>query len=244
MNGRLFIRNQILIGDEAMRKLEKAKVVVVGIGAVGSMAIEALVRSGIGFIRVVDFDIIRESNFNRHIYADIQSLGKKKVDAAKERIGLINKDCVVETLPLFADEESYEVIFKGDMDVMIDAIDSVGPKTKLLVSAVNANIPTIISCMGAANHLDPFSIRVSSLKETRVCPLARRIRKNIGDSAILSKITCIYSEEPPQSQPIEDGEEEFYKRGRERKPLGSLMCITGMFGLLAARMAIKAICGK
>jgi tRNA A37 threonylcarbamoyladenosine dehydratase len=239
-------RNKLLLGDDAVQRLARARVVVVGLGAVGSFAVEALVRAGVGWLRLVDFDEVRPSNLNRQLFAVRANIGKKKTEAAAERISAIQPSCVVQTLSLFADPNTFGAILADSPDVLIDAIDSVGPKAALLEAAVRAGIPSVISSMGAANRLDPMGARVAALPRTRNCPLARQIRRRIDDPAIAKRITCIYSEELPQAEPApaESSDESALQRGRPRRVLGSLVCVTGVFGLVAAREAIRAICRK
>lgn len=240
----MFCRNELLIGTQALGRLQASRVVIVGIGAVGAVAAEALARAGVGFIRAVDCDLVKESDFNRNILATRETLGTSKVEALRQRIEQIGLPCKIEAMNIFAAQETFEQIFSDGPEVLIDAIDSLNPKVALLEAAV-ARIPHVISCFGAANKLDPFKVRVALLKDTRVCPLARRVRKKIKDRDALERVICIYSEEQPQTRPVEKAiGEDTYARGRPRQAIGSLMCITALFGLVAAREAIRALCAK
>lgn len=241
-----WVRNELLLGRDAMARLRGGRVVVVGLGAVGSFAVEALARAGVGWLRLVDFDEVHPSNLNRQLFATRATLGKKKTVAASERVKSINPDCEVQALTLFADATSFPAVFADHPPVLIDAIDSVGPKSQLLEAAVRAGIPSVISSMGAANRLDPLGVRVAPLHRTRNCPLARQIRHRIDDLAVAKRITCVYSEELPCAEPAppEMSDEPPVQRGRPRRVLGSLACVTGVFGLVAAREAIRALCGK
>jgi tRNA A37 threonylcarbamoyladenosine dehydratase len=218
---------------------------VVGLGAVGSYATEALARSGIGRLRLVDCDEIRPSNFNRQLYALDSTLGRPKTEVAAERVRDINPDCHIESLPLFAHADTLDTVLAGPPDLVIDAIDSVNPKVTLLAACQQRSIP-IISSMGAALRRDPTKIRIGSLDHTHGCPLARQIRKRLKRQGISLQIPCIYSVEPVHNLPTkaigtEDPTNETFIRGRPRRPLGSLPTLTGIFGLTAANTAIEIL---
>jgi len=221
-------------------------VAVVGLGAVGSYAVEGLARSGIGHLRLIDFDTLRDTNINRQLYAMDSTIGLQKVEVARRRILDINPSCRVESLPVFLDAGTADSVLAKPLDMVIDAIDSLGPKVELITAAVKAGI-RIISVMGAATRTDFSSIRVSDISETRICPLARRARKRLKQEGIERGVTCIYSVEPAgrtearTAAEAELHEEESFKRGRMRRPLGSLSCLTGIFGLVAAHETIMAI---
>lgn len=239
-----FIRTRMLLGAAACARLEQALVVVVGLGAVGSYACEALARAGVGRLRLVDFDTVRPSNINRQLYALGSTVGRLKAELAAERVRDINPACRVDARPLFVDEtNAADLLNDGRPDLLIDAIDSFRPKCALLAAAVRTGLFTV-SSMGAAARTDYAPIRVGDLSETDVCPLARRIRKQLKKQGIVSGIRCVYSTElPPPMAPAPDLDEsaadpEPHQRGRPRRPLGSVSFLTGIFGLLAAREAI------
>jgi tRNA A37 threonylcarbamoyladenosine dehydratase len=245
-----FSRTELLLGAEGVRRLAQARVAVCGLGAVGSYAAEALARAGVGHLRLVDFDVVRESNINRQLYALHSTLGRKKVEVARARILDINPGCDVEALPAFADFRTAESILAGGIDVVIDAIDSLGPKIELIAAVVRSGT-RLISSMGAATRRDPLAIRVGDISETRGCPLARFVRKWLKKKGIIRGITCVYSMEPcgesyrravglPEEGGV-DGEQSGESRGRKRRPLGSVSYVTGVFGLVAAREAVEFI---
>lgn len=239
--GARFNRTELLLGREAVARLAAARVVVAGLGAVGSYAIEALARSGVGHLRIVDFDEIRESNINRQLYALESTLGRAKVDAAAARIRDINPACEVDARKLFIGDESAASVVADRPDVLIDAIDSVNPKVSLLLAARAAGVGTIISSMGAAQRVDAASVRVGDISETDRCPLARMIRKKLKKKGVESGIVCIYSTELPlemEASAAVPHEEPVLRRGRLRRTLGSLATIPGIFGLTAANEAI------
>lgn len=240
-----FIRTEMLLGAEALARLRAARVVVVGLGAVGSYAVEALARAGVGALRLVDFDRVHLSNINRQLYALDSTIGRLKVEVAAARVHDINPECAVEALPLFVDEDSVAQVLAGAPDAVIDAIDSLSPKVTLLATAARAT-PFVVSSMGAATRTDPFAIRVSDISETDRCPLARLIRKRLRQRGIASGIRCVYSIEPPRpaaptsvAPPAE--EPAIVRRGRPRRALGSLSAVTGMFGLIAAQEVILRV---
>jgi tRNA A37 threonylcarbamoyladenosine dehydratase len=253
VNGRVnqFLRTQMLLGAPAMARLTTARVVVVGLGAVGSYAAEALARAGVGHLRLVDFDEIRPTNLNRQLYALHSTLGRAKAEVARERILDINPRCEVEALKVFGDQQTRPHLLAG-ADALVDAIDSVGPKFGLLRDAFQAGIPIIISSMGAAERTDPTQIRVADLAKTDRCPLARFMRKRLRTVGIKGGITCVFSTELPRKTPramqaaaLENpAEKDVLERGRQRKPLGSLPTLTGIFGLTAANVVIMRIAGK
>ncbi|OQA29264.1 MAG: tRNA threonylcarbamoyladenosine dehydratase [Verrucomicrobia bacterium ADurb.Bin345] len=239
-----FRRTELLLGKAALNRLRDAHVTVVGLGAVGSYAVETLARAGIGHFRLVDFDRVQPSNINRQLLALESTLGRSKVELARERVLGINPLCEVEALEVFADAATRPAILAPPCDAIIDAIDSVGPKTGLLADAVRAGIPLIVSSMGAALRTDPSAIRTDDISNTAQCRLAQKIRKRLRRHGISKGIRCVFSTEPAQGEsaaPEEAAEESGLQRGRKRKPLGSLSTMTGIFGMLAAHEVIISI---
>lgn len=236
-----FARTEQLIGKDALDRLQRAKVAIFGLGAVGSYAVEALARAGIGSLRLVDCDIIRPSNINRQIYALESTLNRAKTEVAAERVLDINPECKVEPIREFAGKNTISKLLVKPLDAVIDAIDSVSPKVELIAASVHAEIP-IISSMGAATRLDPSAVRLGDISETDVCPLARFVRKRLRRKGIRTGVRCVYSVEPPASnQTRPDYDKPFYLKGRIRRPIGSLSYMTGIFGLLAAYEVLKLL---
>lgn len=238
-----FSRISRLLGDERFARLQRARVTIVGLGAVGGYVVEGLARAGVGGLRLIDYDTIQPTNINRQILALESTLGQHKAQAARDRVGLINPLCQVEALPLFAGEETLDAILEPRPDLLIDAIDSLNPKVQLLAGAYQRRIPTL-SSMGAALRTDPSRIRLADIFDTDNCPLARFVRKRLRRRDIGRGITCVYSNEKVEfdySQANEEqqiGETPYAERGRERNVLGSLPTITGIFGLILANEAI------
>lgn len=217
-------RTRLLFGDENVEKLRDATVMVLGCGAVGSFAIEALARTGVGHIIIVDFDKIDASNINRQLFALDSTVGCLKVDVAAARIHDINPATRVTAYNIFWDE-------KTDIDVqpdfVIDAIDTVPSKVALYQWCVQNNIPFIAS-MGAALKMDPSQIQVAPLSATCVCPLAGRVRRAVRDME-LPDFPTVFSTETPA--PVTG----------HAKNMGSNITVTGVFGLMLANFVIKKL---
>jgi tRNA A37 threonylcarbamoyladenosine dehydratase len=238
MPGDRFKRTRLLIGEAGMDKLAKSRVLVVGLGAVGGFAVEALARSGVGHLRLVDSDRVAESNCNRQILALTSTLGREKALLARERVLDINPACEVDARVLFASPETFPTLFEGRPDVIVDAIDSLGPKVDLMAAALTAGIP-IFSSMGAARRRDPSKIAVADISQTRFCPLARSVRARLHRRGIESGVTCVFSTEPAPEDSFEPpAPEDTPDRGRARVVMGSLPTITGIFGLTLANAVI------
>jgi len=243
-----FSRIERLVGPEGLRRLHASTVMVIGLGAVGGYAVEALARAGVGKLQLIDFDVLRESNLNRQLYATHATLGRPKADVARERVLDIHPACTVEAQQLFVHRENLGSLLASPPDLLIDAIDSVGPKIELLAGAVQRGIPLIAS-MGAALRTDPTAVRVGPLAKVIHCPLARRIRKELKRRQIRMDFPCVYSIEPltdlPDGAICQEREagEDSYQRGRTRSTIGSLPTLTGIFGLTVANCALKMLLG-
>ena len=220
-----FKRIHALLGDAAMAKLAKSTVMIVGCGAVGSFAVEALSRSGVGRIILVDFDVVESSNINRQLFALDSTVGVAKVDVAAARIHDINPNANVIAINAFFDEKT-DIDIKPDF--VIDAIDTVESKIALYKWCVAHNVKFAAS-MGAALKSDMSQIRVGRILKTTVCPLASRVRKLVRDEN-LPDFPVVYSIEEPNKSAA--------SRGRV---FGSIITITGSFGLRLADIAIKHI---
>lgn len=196
-----FSRTQLLFGPEAMERLFGSRVAVFGIGGVGGYAVEALARSGIGALDLIDDDRVCLTNLNRQLYATRKTVGKYKVDTAEERIREINPDCRVRTYKTFYMPETRDQFDFTLFDYVVDAIDTVTGILALAEQAVRAGTP-IISCMGAGNKTDPTAFRVADIFETSVCPLARVMRRECRKRGI-GHLKVVYSLEQPV-RPLED----------------------------------------
>lgn len=221
-------RTELLIGKNALAKLKNSTVAVFGCGGVGSYAIEALARSGVGHLVIIDHDIVDVTNLNRQLIADTTTIGKPKVEIAKDRILKINPACIVTTYQEFYQSETSSSLIQNDYDYMIDAIDSVSSKISLIEEAFKQNIP-IISSMGTGNKLDPTKFEVTDISKTSVCPLAKVIRKELRKKGI-SHLKVVYSKELPQRV---DTEEDL------RRTPASISFVPSVAGLILAGEVIK-----
>lgn len=190
-----FSRTEALLGERAMEKLKKARVAVFGIGGVGGHVVEALVRSGVGAVDIVDSDKVCLSNLNRQIIATESSIGKYKVDVMKERILDINPEAVVNVHKCFYLPETKDEFDFFQYSYVVDAVDTVTAKIQLVMEAEEAGVP-IISSMGAGNKLDPTAFQVADIYKTSVCPLAKVMRRELKKRGI-KKLKVVYSKEQP-----------------------------------------------
>ena len=196
-----FSRTQLLLGQEGMEKLFQARVAVFGIGGVGGYTVEALARSGVGTLDLIDDDRICLTNLNRQIFATRKTVGQYKVDIAQQRILEINPKAVVHTYKTFYAPQTAALFDFTQYDYVVDAIDTVTGKLELVEQAEKAGVP-IISSMGAGNKMDPTAFEVADIYETSVCPLARVMRRDLKRRGI-RKLKVVYSKEPPMT-PIDD----------------------------------------
>ncbi|MGL4989834.1 MAG: tRNA threonylcarbamoyladenosine dehydratase [Sarcina sp.] len=243
------IRTQFLIGEEGIEKLQNAKVIIFGVGGVGSFVAEALTRTGAGTIIIVDNDTIDISNLNRQIHATRDSVDRVKVDVMKERMLLINPECNVITKQVFLNSENISEIIPDDIDYVVDAIDSVTSKLALAEYCYNKNI-NIIASMGTGNKLDPSLFKVTDIFKTSVCPLAKVMRNELKKRRV-KKLKVVYSEElpiKPQSPKQDeapkkvDGEE--ITRLAKRQSPGSMSFVPGVAGMILASQVVKDIINK
>lgn len=243
-----FSRIARLIGPCGVERLAASRVAVIGLGAVGSYATEALARAGVGYLRLVDFDEVAPSNISRQLYALHSTVGRAKVEVAWGRVADINPACRVEAMRAFAHEDTFDAVLAGEPDMVVDAIDAFNPKVALLNELGRRGIP-VVSSMGAALRTDTSCIRVGPLTASTGCPLARRIRRFLRRRGASTDVLCVYSTEPidylpaEAMSPVEDSETPVLDRGRRRRTLGSLPTVTGIFGLLAAHAAMQMLAG-
>ncbi len=238
-----FSRTLQLLGEPAMKKIKKAKVTIFGLGAVGSFATESLARTGVGSLRLVDFDRVDPSNINRQLFALHSTINQEKAELAKNRVKDINPDCNIEIYSSFVNAESLVDLLSDDMDVIVDAIDGLNSKINLLVEARKMNLP-VVSSMGAGGRTDVSMIKTGDISETNVCPLARVVRQRLHRRDVYEGIRAVYSiEKPLNKQPYksEDSVDALPTHGRSRPPIGTVSWIPGIFGLTIASEVIKLI---
>ena len=234
-----FFRTGMLLGEAALERLHNARVAVFGIGGVGGYTVEALARSGIGQLDLIDSDCVSLSNINRQILAAHSTVGMPKVEAAKLRILDINPDAVVRTFPVFYTPETADQFDFTQYDYIVDAIDTVTGKLALVERAYAAGTP-IICCMGTGNKLDPTAFEVADISKTSMCPLARVMRKELGKRGI-KHLKVVYSKE--EALTPTGWEEEARMLGKRQIP-GSVAFVPGAAGLILAGEVIKDIAGK
>lgn len=251
--GNQFERTELLIGKENIEKLKNARVAVFGIGGVGGYTVEALARSGVGTLDLIDNDKVSESNINRQIIATHKTIGQYKVDVAKERILEINPKAVVNTYRIFYLPEAAAAFDFSKYDYVVDAIDTVSGKIQLVMAAKEAGVK-IISSMGAGNKLDPTAFEVTDIFETSVCPLAKVMRKELK-SRDIEHLKVVYSKEKvmtPINKQLDnnccDLESEKKQTGKQqisaehtgkRQTPGSVAFVPSVVGLIIAGEVIK-----
>jgi len=222
-----FSRTELLLGKENMDKLAAARVCIFGIGGVGGYVAEALARSGVGHLELVDNDLVCLSNLNRQIIATHDTLGRYKVDVMKERILSINPDAEVVAHKCFYLPETQEQVDFTKFDYVVDAIDTVAGKIALALQAEAKGTP-IISSMGAGNKLNAAAFRVADIYQTRVCPLAKVMRKELKKRGV-KRLKVVYSEEPPVTE--------------RQEVVGSVAFVPSVAGLIIAGEVVKGLVG-
>lgn len=225
-----FIRTELLLGKEGMDILSRSKVAVFGIGGVGSFTCEALVRSGLGEIVLVDYDIIDVTNINRQIHATSKTVGLKKVEVMKERLLDINPELKVVIFDEKYSEANKDRLLSTDYNYVVDAIDMVSSKISLIENCKKLNIP-IISAMGAGNKLDPTQFRVGDIYDTNTCPLAKVMRNELRKRGI-NNLKVVWSTERPIKANLE-------KEGIRKAVPGSVSFVPPVAGLILASEVIK-----
>ena len=231
-----FCRTELLVGEEGINKLHNSKVIVFGIGGVGSFVVEALTRAGVGNLILVDNDTICISNLNRQIHATQATVGNVKVEAMKERVLSINPNCNVEAKQVFITADNIEEIIPSDIDYVVDAIDTVTSKLALAEYCYKNNI-NIMSSMGTGNKMDPSQFRVTDVFKTKVCPLAKVMRYELKKRGV-KKLKVVYSEEMPMKP----------DKGRaipsqKRQTPGSISFVPPVAGMIIGGEVVKDLVG-
>lgn len=238
-----FSRTELLIGREGMQRLKNAKVAIFGVGGVGGYVVEALARSGVGTLELIDNDKVSLTNINRQIIATHSTVGRYKVDVAKERILDINPAAVVNTYKIFFLPEMASEFNFYDYDYIVDAIDTVTGKIALIMQADRAHTP-IISSMGAGNKLDAAAFQVADIYATSVCPLAKVMRRELKKRGI-QKLKVVYSQEKPiMPENDMDVTNENDTGVIKRQVPGSVSFVPSVAGLIIAGEVVKDIIGK
>ncbi len=223
-------RSALLLGNEALEILKNKTVLVIGIGGVGSFCVEALARTGIGHLILVDKDKVESSNINRQLLATTETIDQVKVIVMKKRIQTLNPECRVDIYDCFYDCSMDEKIFSQRIDFVIDCIDSIKSKQDLAMACIQRDIP-FLSSMGTARRLDPSKLEIMELEKTSYDPIAKRMRNWKRKNKIRNKIWVVCSTEPPR--PVEAG-----------KPLPSMIFVPASAGLLLASECVKKLINK
>lgn len=221
------MRTTALLGENAVQKLQGSRVAVFGIGGVGGYALEALVRSAVGAVDIIDGDSVNITNLNRQIIASEYTLNMPKTSAAKERMLSVNPKLKIKTFDFYYGEDVSREICFSDYDYVVDAIDDVNAKVLIAVNCQKANVP-LISSMGFGNKLEPTMVEVSDIKKTSVCPLARCMRRRLKDGGVNS-LKVVYSKEPPKTGVNPDGS----------RILASVAFVPATAGLVIASEVVK-----
>ena len=230
MEKEIFQREKLLIGEDSLKKLQQKHVAVFGLGGVGSYVVEGLVRAGIGKFTLIDFDKVDVSNINRQIIATTKTVGRYKVDVEEERIKVINPNAKVITYKEFVGNQNENVeLFQQlkNVDYIVDAIDTVAAKIRIIEFANKNNI-NIISALGTGNKLNPTKLKLEDIYNTKVCPLAKVIRKELRKRNI-EKLDVVYSEEEPIKVP----------NNEEKKVIGSISFVPSIAGLMISYKVIN-----
>jgi len=230
-------RTRLLVGEDGLRRLQSARVAVIGLGGVGGYALEALARAGVGSLFLVDAEVFDITNMNRQILALDDTVGRPKVDVARERVLAINPATQVETSRVFVSQENVESLLPEGIGYAVDAIDSVTSKVALLNNLLQRGI-TFVSCMGAGSRLAATGVRIADINQTKGCPLARAVRQQLRKIGVVQGIRCVYAEDAPVSSKA--GSPETY---RGKRINGTISYVPGIVGLTAASVIINNILG-
>lgn len=231
-----FARTELLIGADGVAKLAASTVAIFGVGGVGSYVVEALARSGIGKLVLIDHDTVSLTNINRQLPALESTIGQAKVEVMRQRILDINPDCRVEAIQQFYDKNQSEALIRSEYTYIVDAIDSITAKVDLIVTTMGKNIP-IVSSMGAGNKLDPTQFKLADISKTETCPMAKAVRKMLRDRGITKGLKVVFSTEMPRT-PLEPYVEE---AGIRRQLPGSISFVPSVAGLFLASAVVNDI---
>ncbi|RXZ84493.1 tRNA threonylcarbamoyladenosine dehydratase [Paenibacillaceae bacterium] len=237
-----FSRTELAIGSEGLEILKGSTVAVLGIGGVGSIAAEALARSGVGKLILIDKDVVDITNINRQIHALTTTVGQPKADLMRDRIKLINPECEVISLRMFYTEETYEEFFAYPLDYVLDASDTISYKIHLILQCRERGIP-LISSMGAANKMDPTKFQVADISQTSMDPIARVVRQRLRKAGVRKGVKVVFSKEEPQ-KPREDVTQRIVPENapeirKAKQPPASNSFVPPVVGLIMVSVAVR-----
>ena len=233
-----FSRTRFLLGDTAMEKLKNAHVAVFGLGGVGGYVVEALARSGIGQLTLVDHDKISLSNINRQILATVDTVGMEKAEAAKARVNAINPSCEVNAICDFFGPNTRHLFDFTKYDYVVDAIDTLSPKLALIKGAMDRGIP-LVSSMGAGAKCDPTLMEIKDIAKTHHCPLAHMLRKRLHKIGIKRGFWAVFSPEP-----VREGAMILCEEQNKKSNVGTISYIPALFGIGCASVVVRDLIGE
>lgn len=241
-----FSRCELAFGPEGLEKMRNSTVAVLGVGGVGSFTVEALARTGVGKLILIDKDDVDITNINRQIHATLHTVGQQKTELMKERIHSINPECEVVTLQMFYDEETAPRLFEHKIDYIVDAMDTVSAKIHVILEAKKRNIP-IIASMGAANKMDPTRFQVEDISKTSYDPIAKVIRRELKKHRIYKGVKVVYSKEIPvtiradvREQIVQNPDSPIRK---VKQPPASNAFVPSVAGLILASVVVQDLVG-
>jgi len=242
-----FSRNELAIGQEGLDALKNSTVAVLGIGGVGSFAAEALARSGVGRIVMIDKDVVDITNVNRQIHALLSTVGQPKAELMRDRIRQINPECEAIALRMFYTEETYMKLFEYPLDYVVDASDTISYKIHLIKQCRGRKIP-LVSSMGAANKMDPTRFQVADISKTSVDPMARVIRQKLRKEGITKGVKVVFSTEEPIKPRKEVTDKIVPENAPEirkaQQPPSSNAFVPSVAGLIAASVVVRDLLAK
>ncbi|MFD1887582.1 tRNA threonylcarbamoyladenosine dehydratase [Paenibacillus wenxiniae] len=242
-----FSRTELAFGPEGIEVMKNSTVAVLGIGGVGGIAVEALARTGVGRIILIDKDVVDITNINRQIHALTTTVGQKKADLMVERVKLINPECEAIALNMFYTEETYEELFKYDLDYVVDASDTIIYKIHLIKQCLERGIP-IISSMGAANKMDPTRFQVADISKTHMDPIARVVRTRLRKEGIRKGVKVVFSTEEPM-KPRQDVTQKIVPDNapeirKAKQPPASNAFVPPVAGLIMVSVVVRELLEK
>jgi tRNA A37 threonylcarbamoyladenosine dehydratase len=231
-------RTRLLLGDEALAKLIKGRVVIAGLGGVGGIAAEMIARAGVGHLTIIDADVVESSNANRQVIALSTNEGQLKAEAMAERLKAINPAIQLEVLPMYLNHHEHYKVLDQPFDFALDCIDTLSPKVFFIKACLDRGIP-LVSSMGAGGKTDPSRVRIADISETHTCKLARYVRKRLHQKGIYKGITTVFSDEEVNTERLvltEDG-------SPKKSIIGTISYLPAIFGCFCAGVALQKLSG-
>lgn len=239
MNREWLERTELMLGEEALGRLQRANILVVGLGGVGAYAAEMLVRAGVGRMTIADSDTVSESNINRQLIALHSTVGRRKAEVMAGRLLDINPELALRVVDEYVkDELTYRLLDSGRFDYVVDAIDTLSPKLALILGCLDRGYP-LVSSMGAGAKLDPTQLEIADISKTHHCPLAHMLRKRLHKAGVRSGFKAVFSPEPPLESAIVSCDER-----NKASNTGTISYMPALFGIGCASAVIRDICNR